>query len=95
MIILVTTRVAPSIGMTIACGADVTTIKKRRKGIFQVGAEIKKGNGGGEESLDCQDATDASLIRRKFVGPARISLVSWRGPNYMAEATNELYTFAG
>jgi hypothetical protein len=40
--------------------------------------------------LECQDATDASLIRRNSVGPARISLVSWRGPNYKAEATNEL-----
>lgn len=69
MIILVTTRVAPSIGITMACGADMTTTKKGRKRISQVGTKIKKGNGRGEESLECQDATDASLIRRNFVGP--------------------------
>lgn len=43
MIILVTTRVAPSIGMTIACGADVTTIKKRKEGIFSSRGRDKEG----------------------------------------------------
>lgn len=52
--------------------------------------KIKRDDERGEKSLEPQVAADANLNRRNFAGLTKISLVGWRGPNYMADTANDL-----